>query len=127
VQVSLSLRDSVPCVVIRIVFIFRAVVGDAPNHDFGIVAASERTPRVGPIALGLGFVLVRQGPWTFLSVAQMPGCFERIVMSREIAERVDRIAFLSRLDYEFLWNLPVGESRRRSTRVESVAARSAPN
>ena len=94
----MSLRDSVPCVVIRIVFIFRAVVGDALNHDFGIVAASERTLRVGPIVLGLGFVLVGHRPWTFLSVAQMPGCFERIFMSREIAERVDRIAFLSRLD-----------------------------
>jgi len=46
-----------PRVVIRIVFIFRAVVGDALNHYFGIVAAGQcalsRTPnraRIGSCA-----------------------------------------------------------------------------
>ena len=33
-------------------------------------------------------------------------------MDREIAERVDRIAFLSRLDDEFLGKFPIGESRQ---------------
>ena len=69
VQVRLGLRDGVPCVVIRIVFIFRAVVGDALNHDFGIVAASEGALRVGPIVLGLAFVVAGHRPWAFLVVA----------------------------------------------------------
>ena len=69
VQFRLSLRDGVPRVVIRIVFVFRAVVGDALNHDFGIVAASEGTLRVGPIVFGLAFVVVGHRPWAFLVVA----------------------------------------------------------
>ncbi len=48
-------------------------------------------------------------------------------MSREIAERVDRIAFLSRLDDEFLWKLSVGESRQakhtRRVRCREIAAK----
>jgi hypothetical protein len=68
VQVSLSLRAGVPCVVIRIVFIFRAVVGDALNHDFGIVAASERTLRVRPIVFGLALVVGWHRLVSFLTV-----------------------------------------------------------
>jgi len=64
----LSLRAGVPCVVIRIVFIFRAVVGDALNHDFGIVAASERTLRVRPIVFGLALVVGWHRLVSFLTV-----------------------------------------------------------
>src|SRR5713101_6480124 len=57
----------------------------------------------------------------------MPGCFGGIFMNREIAERVDGIAFLSRLDDEFLWKLPIGESRQakhaRRVRCPEIAAK----
>ena len=47
-------------------------------------------------------------------------------MDREIAERMDRIAFLSRLDDEFLGELPIGESRQakhtRRVRCREIAA-----
>src|SRR6266853_5003862 len=56
----------------------------------------------------------------------MPGRFGGIFMNREIAERVDRIVLLSRLDDEFLWKLPIGESRQakhaRRVRCREIAA-----
>jgi hypothetical protein len=56
----------------------------------------------------------------------MPGCFGRIFINREIAERVDRIAFLARLDDEFLGKFPIGESRQakhaRRVRCRQIAA-----
>ena len=42
----------------------------------------------------------------------MSGRFGRVFVNREIAERVDRIAFLARLDDEFLGKFAVGESRQ---------------
>jgi len=68
-ELRLGFRDGMACVILRIVFIFRAVVGDALNHDFGIVAASEGALRVGPIVLGLAFVVAGYPPWAFLVVA----------------------------------------------------------
>src|SRR5713226_4719155 len=57
----------------------------------------------------------------------MPGSFGGIFMNREIAGRVDRIVFLSRLDDEFLWKLPIGESRQakhaRRVRCREIAAK----
>ena len=48
-------------------------------------------------------------------------------MSREIARRVHRIAFLSGLDDEFLWKLPIGESwqakHTRRVRCREIAAK----
>jgi hypothetical protein len=79
--------NGAPSVVIRIGFIVRAVIGDALNHDFGIVAAREDALRVGPIVLGLAFVFAGHRPQAFLVVAYMPGCFGGIFMNREIAER----------------------------------------
>ncbi len=47
-------------------------------------------------------------------------------MNREIAERVDRIALLSRLDDEFLGKFLIGESRQakhtRRVRCREIAA-----
>src|ERR1700722_16901711 len=40
----------------------------------------------------------------------MPGCFGGIFMNRELAERVDCIALLSRLDDKFLGKFAIGES-----------------
>jgi len=40
-EVNLSLHDSVPCVVNRIAFVLAAVVGDALDHDFGVVASAR--------------------------------------------------------------------------------------
>ena len=111
-QLSLSLRHRAPCVIIRIVFVFRAVVGDALNDDFGIVAAGEGALRVGPIVFGLAFVVAGNGPSSFLGFAKVAGRFGRVFVNREIAERVDRIAFLARLDDEFLGKFVVGESRQ---------------
>ena len=69
VELLFSFRDSVARVVNRIVFVFRAIVGDALDDDFGVVAASESALRVGPIVLGLAFVVAGHRPWAFLVVA----------------------------------------------------------
>ena len=111
-ELLLGFRDSMPRIVNRIVFVFPAIVGDALNDHFGVVATSESAFRIGPIVLGLAFVVAGHRPRAFLVVAKMPGRFGRIFMNREIAERVDRIAFLARLDDEFLWKFPIGESRQ---------------
>ena len=44
---SLSLHDGMPCIVNRIAFVVRTVVGDALDHYLGIVAAGEGALRVG--------------------------------------------------------------------------------
>ena len=57
----------------------------------------------------------------------MPGRFGGIFMNREIAERVDRIVFLSRLDDEFFGKFAVGESwqakHARRIRCREIAAK----
>ena len=62
IERSLGLHDGKPRVVIRIVFIFRAVVGDALNHYFGIVAAGQGALRIRSIVLGLALVPATYGP-----------------------------------------------------------------
>src|SRR5208283_91476 len=99
------------CVILRIAFIFRSVVGDALDYDFGIVATGESAFCEGPIALGLAFVFSSHCPLPFLGVAYVSRCLGRVFLNREIARHVDRIAFLARLDNKLLGELPVGESR----------------
>jgi len=108
----LSFRNGVPCVIIRIVFVFRAIVGDALDHYFGVVAAGEGALGVGPIVFGLAFVVAGCSPLTLPAVAKVPGRFGRVFVNRKIAEGVDRIAFLARLHDESFGKLVVGESRQ---------------
>jgi hypothetical protein len=52
-EFGLRLFHGVPGVVFRIVFVIGAIVSDAPDDFFGIVASREGALGVGPIALGL--------------------------------------------------------------------------
>src|ERR1700722_4447641 len=56
----------------------------------------------------------------------MPGCFGRTFMDCKIAGRVDRIAFLTRLNDEVLGEFPVSESRQtqptRRVRCGAIAS-----
>src|SRR5579859_2887421 len=88
-------------VVIGICFILRAVVSNALDHYFWVVAPGEGALRVGPIVLGLAFVVVGKRAPSFLGLAKVSRCFGRIFGDHEIAEGVDRIAFVARLDDEF--------------------------
>jgi hypothetical protein len=74
-QLGLSPRHRPPCVIIRIVFVFRAVVGDPLDDDFGIVTTGKGALRVGPILFGLAFVVAGNGPSSFLGFAKMAGRF----------------------------------------------------
>ena len=56
-KLGLGLDDGMPCIVIGIVFIFRAIVGDTLNYYIGIVAAGEGAFSVSPILFGLAFVV----------------------------------------------------------------------
>ena len=111
-QVCPSLHHRMPGVITWIVFVIRAVVGDALNDDFGIVAAGEGALRVGPIVLGLAFMFGGHRSSPFLGLAKVAGCFGRVFVDREVAERIDGIAFLARLDNELLGKFVVGESRQ---------------
>src|SRR5882762_7436514 len=70
-QLRFGFQNRVSCVVIRVVLIFRPVVGDALNHDFGGVAAGEGALRVCPIVLGLAFVVAGHRPFTLSVVAKV--------------------------------------------------------
>lgn len=86
-QVGLRFAYGKPCVVGRVVFVFRAVVCDALNYYLGIVAAGEGAFGEGPIAFGLTFVPARQGPWAFFALAQMPWRFRCVFVNPEVAGR----------------------------------------
>src|SRR6266567_4525305 len=111
IERSLSFRHGVARVVIRIVFVVRAVVGYALNNDFGIVAAGEGALRISPIVLGLALVVVGHQPLAFLVLAKVSRRFGRVFVNREVTERVDGIAFLPRLDDKFLGEFMVTKSR----------------
>jgi hypothetical protein len=59
IERSLSFRHGVACVVIRIAFVVRAVVGDALNR---VVTAGEGALRISPIVRGSAFVVVGHQP-----------------------------------------------------------------
>ena len=90
----MSLGHSAPCVVVRVVFVFRAIVGDALDHYLGIVAAGEGALRVGPIVLGLAFVVAGHSAFMLSVVAKVSGRFRRVFINHEITESVDGVAFL---------------------------------
>lgn len=108
-----------------IVLVLGAVVGDGPDHDFGIVASRESAVCVGPIVLRLPFLVCGHGPSSFLGVAKVPRSLGRIFIHREVAERVNRIAFLARLNDEFLGKFPIGKSRQ-AERTRGVGCRQIP-
>jgi hypothetical protein len=107
----LSFCDGAAWVIVRIAFVVRAVVSDALDGDFGVVASGEGALRVSPIMFGLALVVTGNIPSSFLGLAKIAGRSGRIVVNRESAERVDCIAFLARLDNELLGKFVVGESR----------------
>src|SRR5271156_1517879 len=106
----LGLRHGAASVVFGVRFILCAVVGDALNDDFVIVAAGEGALGVSPIVFGLALVFAGNGPSSFLAFAKVAWRFGGVFVNREIAERVDRIAFLARLNDKFLGKFVVGES-----------------
>lgn len=111
-KLLLCLCDSMPCVIDRIGFVFRAVAGDALDHDFGVVTTGEGALRVGPVVLGLALMVARHGPLALSVVARVPGCLGRVFVNCEIAERVNGVALVAGLDDEFLREFTVGESRQ---------------
>ena len=58
-EFSLSLDDGMPCVVIRIGFVVRAIVGNTPGDKVWIVTTGERTFGVSPIVLRLAQCSIR--------------------------------------------------------------------
>src|SRR5271156_5492740 len=111
-QINLSLRDRTASVRFGVGFIVCAKVSDSLDHYFWIVAARKGALRVSPIVFGLAFVVARYRPPSLLSVGKMAWRFGGVFVNREVAERVDRIALLSRLNNKFLGKFVVGESRQ---------------
>ena len=68
----------------------------------GVVATGEGAFRVRPIAFGLAFVVTQRRPVPLLVLAKVSRRFGGVFVNREIAERVDCVAFLARSDDEFL-------------------------
>ncbi len=110
-QINLSLRDRTASVGFGFGLILCAKVSDSLDHYFWVVTAGEGALRIRPVMFGLAFVVTGHRPIALLVLAKMPGCFGGVVVNREIAKRVDRIAFPARLDNEFLGKFSVGESR----------------
>jgi hypothetical protein len=91
-------------------FFVAAVISNALDDDLGVVATGEGAFRVRPIAFGLAFVVTRRRPVPLLVLAKVSRSFGGVFVNREIAERVDCVAFVARLDDEFLLEFSVGES-----------------
>src|SRR5271170_8256492 len=76
--------------------------------------------------LGLAFAVARHRSSSLLSVSKMAWRFGGVFVNREVAERVDCIALLSRLDDKFLRKFVVGESRQaqhaRRVRCRQISA-----
>ena len=107
----LSFCDRQASVVFGIRLVLRAIVRDALDYDFGIVATGQGALRVRPIVFGLALVVGWQRPLPLLVVPKVSRRFGRVFVNGEVAESVDRIAFLTRLDKELLGKFVVGESR----------------
>ena len=71
-EFSLSLDDGMPCVVIRVGFVVRAIVGNTPGDYFWIVTTGEGTFGVSPIVLRLAPVVGGHGAGR-LGARRMPG------------------------------------------------------
>src|SRR5260221_87685 len=56
-QINLSLHESVPGIILGVVFVFGAVVSDALDKHFGIVAAGQSALGGGPGVLGFLFIM----------------------------------------------------------------------
>ena len=69
-------------------FFVAAVISNALDDDLGVVATGEGAFRVGPIAFGLAFVVTGHRSLPLLVLAKMTGCFGRVFVNHEIAERV---------------------------------------
>ena len=82
-QLSLSPRYRPACVIIRIVFVIRAVVGDPLDDDFGIVTTGQGALRVGPILFGLAFLVAGNDPPSFLGLAKVSRRFGGVFVNRE--------------------------------------------
>lgn len=71
IERCLGLRHGAASVVFGVGFILCAVVSDALDDYFGVVAACEGALRIGPIAFGLAFVVARHRPLPLLVFAKV--------------------------------------------------------
>ena len=74
-EFSLSLYDGMPCVVIRIGFVVRAIVSNTPGDEVWIVTTGEGTFGVSPIMLLLAQSSIRSA---------ISACYFFVVVSRGI-------------------------------------------
>src|SRR5260221_2986996 len=109
-QINLSIHESVPGIMLGVVSVFGEVVSDALDNHFGIVAAGQSAIGVGPVVFGLAFAAGGHRPVAMPVVAKVPRRLGRVFVNREVAEGVDGIAFLARLNDEFFGEFSVGES-----------------
>src|SRR6266581_1980660 len=68
IQFCLSFLNRQPRVILRIVLVVGAVVGNALDDGFGVVAAVEGPFCEGPIIFGLALVVGGHGSLTFLTL-----------------------------------------------------------
>ena len=126
IQFFLSFVNRQTRIVSRVGLVIRPIVGYALDNDFGIISTGESAFGKGPIVLGLAFVVIGHPPLALLIVAKVPRRFGRVFVDREVAARVDRIAFLAGLHDECLGKFVVGESRQtkhaRRVRCRQIAA-----
>src|SRR5437660_12404845 len=87
-EISLSLGHSVSCVIDRIGFVFRAVVGNALDDEFGIVTPRQGAFCIGPIVLGLAQDGALSHWFASNLLVVVPTSVLRIDLELEIAEVV---------------------------------------
>lgn len=124
-QVGLGFCDRPASVVLRIGFFDSAIVRNASDYDFGIVAPRECPLGVGPIAFGLAFVIGWDARRSSFG-CRVSNRFRRSVMNGELTNLVYRIAFLPGSHDELVGKFLIRESGQpkypRCVRCSEVAA-----
>ena len=110
-EFRLSLYDGMPCVVIRIGFVVRAIVGDTLGDEVWIVTTGESTFGVSPVMLRLAQPCTGSAIGPFSLFTALPGSVRRIHRNLEIPQMVCLRGFHSALYIEILVIFLVSEAR----------------
>ena len=100
----------VASIIFRISFIFGAVVGDALDHDFGIVAAGKRALGISPIVFRLALVHAQQRPLLSAAITNVAWRVRGFFWNCEISRGINFVCFLANLNKEFFSELSVGKA-----------------
>src|SRR5260221_6686314 len=82
---SKSFLDGMACVVVWVSLVHRAIVRNASNDHFGVIAASESAIRISPIFFGLAAVSCRHPSGLAFAIRETARRFRRSLLEGQIS------------------------------------------